>query len=159
MANQRGQVLGTIQEWLASGGGPQDVLDDAQLYTAIRAFLDNMTDHAVLESSHFLDPMVHQGWDALRRTRRALESFFVSQTMRPRMVKSPLGQHIRVGIRSKQQGQQGPQQVAREREPPDVDRANPEEFVDSLDGMATAVFSNVTEEVCYCVMYFRAVFR
>jgi len=156
VANQRGQVLGTIQEWLASGGGAQDVLDDAQLYTAVRAFLDSMTDHAVLESSHFSDPMVHQAWDALRRTRRALESFFVSQTMRPRMVKGSLGQHIRAGTRSKQPGQQGPQQQAsqavREREPPDIDRTNPEEFVDSLDGMAAAVFSNITEEVCHCVM-------
>jgi hypothetical protein len=39
MANQRGQVLGTIQDWLRMGGGAQDVLDDAQLYSAIELFL------------------------------------------------------------------------------------------------------------------------
>ena len=149
VANQRGQVLGTIQEWLATGGGAQDVLDDPQLYSAIRAFLDSTMDHAVFESPHFADPMVHQAWDGLLRARRVLESFFVSQTMRPRAVGTSLRQHMRVGVRSR--GQQGQHQQAtqgsREREPPDVDRADPEDFVDNLDGMAAAVFNNVTEEV------------
>ena len=64
-----------------------------------------------------------------------LECFFVSQT-----------QQMRVEVRSRgQQGQQ--QQMAQGSRERDVDRADPEEFMDNLDGMAMAVFNHVTQEV------------
>ena len=122
------------------------MLDDAQLYSAIRAFLDSTMDHAVFESPHFADPMVHQAWDGLRRARTALDSFFVSQTMRPRSTGMSLRQQMRVGVRSRgQQGQQ--QQTAQGSRERDVDRTDPEEFMDNLDGIAMAVFNHVTQEV------------
>ena len=129
------------------------MLDDAQLYVSIRSFLDSAMDHAVFESEHFADPMVQQAWDGLKQARQALGAFFVSQTMRPRPTRIPF-HHMRVGARGvarqqqQQQQQHHPQQSRREPLLPDVDRVDPDEFVDNLDGMVSAAFSNVTEEVC-----------
>ncbi|KAF8639252.1 hypothetical protein AX17_001617 [Amanita inopinata Kibby_2008] len=141
-ANSRGQVLGTIREWLATGGGAQDVLDDAQLFNAIRDFLDSSMDHAVHESPHFSDLIVQQAWQGLTETRQSLGAFFISQTMRPRLIRMPQLHHMKGAavLRTKNLGG---------REPPDIDRIDPEEFVDNLDGMASAAFSNVIEEDLY----------
>ena len=38
------------------------------------------------------------------------------------------------------------------RDPPDLDRMAPEDFVDNLEGMAGAAFSNVTQEVCVVLL-------
>jgi hypothetical protein len=39
------------------------------------------------------------------------------------------------------------------RDPPDIDRIDPEQLVDNLDAMAAAAFSNVSEEVCIVFTY------
>ncbi|KAM6502914.1 rho GTPase activating protein 22 [Amanita muscaria] len=141
IATSRSQVLDAIREWLSIGGGAQDILDDAQLYCAIRTFLDNTMDHAVFESEHFADPMVQHAWDGLKESRQSLTSFLISQTMRPRLIRVPqVHHHMRAGARMKSHGG---------REPPDIDRIDPEEFVDIVDGMVAAAFSNVTEEDLY----------
>jgi hypothetical protein len=138
VATSRRQVLGTIREWLSIGGGAQDILDDAQLYSAIRIFLDNAMDHDVFESDHFTNPMVRLAWDGLEEARQSLGSFFISQTMRPRLSRPNQPHHMRVGAKLRSHGG---------REPPDIDRIDPEDLVESLDGMMAATFSNVTEEV------------
>ena len=138
VATSRRQVLGTIREWLSIGGGAQDILDDAQLYSAIRIFLDNAMDHGVVESDHFANPMVRQAWDGLEEARQSLGSFFISQTMRPRLSRTNQPHHMRVGAKLRSHGG---------REPPDIDRIDPEDLVESLDGMMAATFGNVTEEV------------
>ena len=60
--------------------------------------------------------------------------------MRPNI---SLGMHGQRG-----QGGRGPRtRNVSTRDPPDLDRMDPEAFVDNLDGMAAAAFSNVTQEV------------
>jgi hypothetical protein len=141
VANARSEVLETIKEWLALGGGAQDVLDDPQFYSAIRSFLDNHSDHAVYEASNFEDVNVRQAWATLTEVKRSLASSFISQTMRPLATRSPPVRRRSVnnsGVRTRNLSI---------REPPDIDRIEPEDFVDNLDSMACAAFSNVTDEV------------
>lgn len=141
VANARTEVLETVKEWLTVGGGAQDVLDDAQLFGALRLFLDGDADHVVLETNNFEDANVQQAWTRLADIRRSLLSSFVSQTMRPLTTRGPPIRRSSVngsGIRNR---------ILSMREPPDIDRIEPEDFVDNLDGMACAAFSNVAEEV------------
>jgi hypothetical protein len=140
VANARSEVLQTIKEWLTLGGGAQDVLDDPQLFNGIRSFLDNHSDHVVYEASNFEDVNVRQAWANLTEVKSSLLSSFISQTMRPLTTRAP---PIR---RSSVNGAARSRNLST-REPPDVDRIEPEDFVDNLDSMACAAFSNVTEEV------------
>lgn len=143
VANARSEVLETIKEWLTLGGGAQDVLDDPQLFSGIRSFLDNHSDHVVYEASNFEDANVHQAWASLVEMRHSLCSSFVSQTMRPLTTRGPPIQ------RGSMNGSGARSRNLSTREPPDVDRIEPEDFVDNLDSMACAAFSNVTEEDLY----------
>jgi hypothetical protein len=141
VANARSEVLQTIKEWLTLGGGAQDVLDDPQLFNGIRSFLDNHSDHVVYEASNFEDVNVRQAWANLTEVKSSLLSSFISQTMRPLTTRPP---PIR---RSSVNGAGARSRNLSTREPPDVDRIEAEDFVDNLDSMACAAFSNVTEEV------------
>lgn len=149
VANARSEVLETIKEWLTLGGGAQDVLDDPQLFIGIRSFLDNHSDHVVCEASNFEDANVRQAWATLTELRRSLSSSFISQTMRPLTTRSPPARRRSVndaGVRTRNLSI---------REPPDIDRIEPEDFVDNLDSMACAAFSNVTEEArCWPINFF-----
>lgn len=121
------------------GGGAQDVLDDAQLYSAIQTFLENPADHHIFQSPNSETPSVQQAWESLSDTRRQVQQTFVAQTMRPTISR---GVHHQQRLR----GARAARNVG-SREPPDMDRMDPEDFVENLDGMACAAFSNVTEEV------------
>jgi len=146
VANARSEVLETIKEWLTLGGGAQDVLDDVQLFNGIRSFLDNHSDHVVYEAKNFKDADVRQAWASLADVKRSLCSSFTSQTLRPLTTRGPPMSRGSVNrVRSRNLST---------REPPDIDRIEPEDFVDNLDGMACAAFSNVTEEVCLCSIDF-----
>ncbi|KAG5644301.1 hypothetical protein DXG03_008719 [Asterophora parasitica] len=139
----RTEVLDTMKEWLTTGGGAQDVLDDAQLFHALHAFLESPSDHVVYEGKNFADSGVQQSWFRLTEARQSLRSTFTSQTMRPLTARGPpipRGSLNRNGVRTRNLSM---------REPPDMDRIDAEDFVDNLDGMACAAFSNVTEEDLY----------
>ncbi|PPQ71599.1 hypothetical protein CVT24_006459 [Panaeolus cyanescens] len=139
--SKRTEVLWTIKEWLTFGGGAQDVLDDAQLYNAIQTFLENPADHHIFQSPNSGTPSVQQAWESLLDTRRQVQQTFVAQTMRPTISR---GVHQQQRLR----GARASRNVGA-REPPDLDRMDPEDFVENLDGMACAAFSNVTEEDLY----------
>ena len=127
----------TIQEWLTIGGGAQDILDDVQLFNAIQSFLEIPNDMVKLDDN----PAVEQAWESLVETKRSLKLTFVSQTMRPSISRGfhNLRSGNNRGARTR---------IVSTRDPPDLDRIYPEDFVDNLDGMAGAAFSNVTQEVC-----------
>lgn len=132
--------MSTLKEWLTIGGGAQDILDDAQLHSAVWSFLNSPTDHLLFKPSMFNVPAVQKAWSSLTDTLRDVKSSFTSQTRRPTITRGLHGQRT-PGTR-----------VARQRnistrDPPDIDRMDPEAFVDNLDGMFAAAFSNVTQEV------------
>ncbi|KAG6901253.1 hypothetical protein C0995_014541 [Termitomyces sp. Mi166 len=140
----RTQVLDTIKEWLTFGGGAQDVLDDIQLFHALQSFLDSPANHVVYEAKNFTDPVVQQCKARLTEARESLLVVFNSQTKRPLTTRGPpipRGPAIT--------GNSARTRTLSMREPPDIDRFDVQEFVDNLDGMACATFSNVTEEDLY----------
>ncbi|KAJ7085330.1 rho GTPase activating protein 22 [Mycena crocata] len=141
VAGSRTEVLDVIKDWLVRGGGAQDMLDDPQLHTAVRAFLDNPTDHIMPQSANANDPGVEQAWGTLSEVRCRLRRTFESHTMRP-PAPFPSLHHPPAGVANGQRSR--PQNQTRD--PPDIDRVEPEELVDNLDAMACAAFGNVTEE-------------
>ncbi|KAJ7641022.1 rho GTPase activating protein 22 [Roridomyces roridus] len=138
VAGSRTEVLDTIETWIIRGGGAQDMLDDSQLFSAVRAFLKDSIDHAIPSSPNASDPSVEQAWSTLAEVRARLRRTFESQTMRP-----PAPFTTLTPPAASASGQRPKNQS---REPPDIDRIDPEELVDNLDAMAYAAFSNVTEE-------------
>ena len=141
VARTRNEVLVTIQEWLTIGGGAQDILDDVQLFNAVQSFLETQTEQQNMVRSDDNPIAVEQAWDSLVETKRSLKLTFMSQTMRPiisRGFHNSRAQGNNRGARTRN---------INSREPPDLDRIAPEDFVDNLEGMAGAAFSNVTQEV------------
>ena len=136
-ALKRVEVLSTLHDWLTIGSGAQDVLDDVQLFSAVHAFLDGPP-----ESTSAIDfPLAQQAFASLSETRNGLRTTFMSQTQRPTAALVLQNQRDQGGARS------GRRRNTVGRDVPDLDRMDPEAFVDNLDGMASAAFSNVTEEV------------
>jgi len=128
------EVFVTIKEWLTISGGAQDILDDAQLYSAVWSFLESGSDHSALKGTMFDAPP----WEYLIETKRSVVAAFKSQTMWPTI------SHHNPRI----PGNRDPRtRNISTRDPPDLDRMDPEAFVDNIDGMASAVLSNVTQEV------------
>lgn len=145
MINRRNEVLETIKEWITSGGGAQDILDDSDLYKAVNDFLQSPLDHTIFQSVMFGASPVEKAWQSLMETKRSVKGTFISQTMRPT---------IHRGLHN--QSSQGKGTRIRNlstRELPDIDRMDPESFVDNLDGMASAAFSNVTQEVRFNILF------
>ncbi|KAF5374674.1 hypothetical protein D9615_008986 [Tricholomella constricta] len=143
VTTSRTEVLDTIKEWLTLGGGAQDVLDDAQLFHALRSFLDSPSDHVVYEAKNYAESNVQQSVSRLTEAKQSLHSTFTSQTLRPLTARGPpipRGSLNGGGVRTRNLSM---------REPPDMDCIDAEDFVDNLDGMACAAFSNVTEEDLY----------
>ncbi|KAJ7259136.1 hypothetical protein B0H12DRAFT_1014571 [Mycena haematopus] len=140
VAGSRTEVLDTIKDWLTRGGGASDMLDDLQLYAAVRSFIDDPSEHVIPQSANASDPGVEQVWSTLTEVRSRLQRTFETNTMRPPAPFPSLGHPSNAvnGQRSRLQTQT--------REPPDIDRIEPEELVDNLDAMACAAFGNVTEE-------------
>lgn len=134
----RSQVINVLNEWIFQGNGAQDVLDDGQLFNAMRSFLDNDVHRVAPAVPAFNDFSVQQAWNASEQNIKSLISSFNSQIMRPTCrdistFKLPVG-----NSKTRNLG----------RDPPDIDRIDPEQLVDNLDAMAAAAFSNVSEEVC-----------
>jgi hypothetical protein len=120
------------------GGGAQDTLDDTQLYSTVYNFLESRSDHSILKAAMFDAPPVQKAMESLVGMKNSVVSTFKSQTTRPK-VSRPNPRAL---------GNRGPRtRNLSAREPPDLDRMDPEAFVDNIDGMASAAFSNVTREV------------
>ncbi|KAG7091393.1 hypothetical protein E1B28_010431 [Marasmius oreades] len=141
--NARLRVIETLKTWLNKGNGAQDLLDDGQLLSALRSFMQSPTDHLIYFSSVFEDPTVQQARDSLIESRMALKRLIHSQILRPHYQRP---QHL---IRTRLTANDPRLRNLSTREPPDIDKMSPEELVDNLDGMAFATFSNVTEEDLY----------
>ncbi|KAF8124652.1 hypothetical protein K438DRAFT_2154213 [Mycena galopus ATCC 62051] len=139
VAGNRTEILDVIRDWLTRGGGASDMLDDPQLYTAVHSFIDSSTEHAIPPSANASDPNVEQTWSTLAEVRSRLRRTFETNTMRP-PAPFPALAHPSTAAN----GRSRPQNQTRE--PPDIDRIEPEELVDNLDAMACAAFGNVTEE-------------
>lgn len=142
----RSKVIDVMNEWVCQGGGAQDVLDDAQLFNVIRSFLDNDVTPAIPTLD---DSGVQQAWNAFEQSIKFLASSFTSQIMRPTCrdisaFKLPIGNSKTCNLG---------------RDPPDIDRIDPEQLVDNLDAMAAAAFSNVSEEVCLVFTYSMDIFN
>ncbi|ESK91434.1 rho gtpase activating protein 22 [Moniliophthora roreri MCA 2997] len=139
----REKVIETIKTWLTRGSGAQDMLDDSQLLLSLRSFLQSPTDHLIYMSSNFDDLAVQQAKESLVDARTALERLIHSQILRPHQSR------IQPLVRQAFASNESRVRNLSTREPPDMDRMSPEEFVDNLDGMAFAAFNNVTEEDLY----------
>jgi len=143
LAKKRTEVLVTIKEWLTIGGGAQDALDDPQLFSAIQAFFESSSEPGTV--SEF--PPVQHAFETFSEAKRSLQSVFVLQMKRPTIphgLQAQRSQRVKKSTRAKN---------VITRLPPDLDCMDPEEFVDNLDGMASAAFSNVTEEVIFSFLY------
>ena len=160
-ARTRNEVLVTMQEWLTIGGGAQDILDDVQLFNTVHSFLETQTEqqhqqqqqHTMVKSDDDDDDnnpiaAVEQAWESLVETKRSLKLTFISQTMRPTISR---GFHNNLRPHGNSANHRGAAAARMRnisaRDPPDLDRMAPEDFVDNLEGMAGAAFSNVTQEV------------
>ncbi|KAK7013752.1 Rho GTPase activating protein 22 [Favolaschia claudopus] len=140
IAGSRTEVLERIADWLTHGGGAQDVLDDLQLHGAVLGFLNNSIDHSIPKSPNANDPAVEQALATLTDVRGRLRRTFETNTMRP---SAPFPTFARPTLAANgQRSRAGPQS----REPPDIDKTDPEELVDNLDAMAAAAFGNITNE-------------
>jgi hypothetical protein len=133
-----------MQEWLTIGGGAQDILDDVQLFNTVQSFLETDTEQQQQYMGKSGDNSIamEQAWESLLETKRSLKLTFMSQTMRPTISR---GFH---NLRPQGSNRGARTRNMNARDPPDLDRMAPEDFVDNLEGMASAAFSNVTQEVC-----------
>ncbi len=150
----RTRVLELISDWLTMGGGAQDVLDEPQLYTALKNFLNTSADHVLFKTDNFEEPDVAGAWVGLVDTKMLLHGIFEAQTQRPTTPKIQQVGTTRRGSASTVAGAPsgtgaGGVRVrgASIREPPDLEGMGAEDLVDSIDGMARSALSNVTEEV------------
>lgn len=117
------------------GNGAQDILDDMELYSAMRSFLEvpieRVTNHSEIRSDE-----LSMMWKNLQGDRNSLLQSFYSQTMRPQTRHVPVrGASLNntvhnYGIMS-----------------PKIDETTPEELVNNLDAMAAAAFRAVFQEV------------
>ena len=136
VARVRGDIIEVLNEWLKSGGGSQDLLDDSALYLAIKSFLDSSSDHAMPESQHKGDAEVTESWAGLKSRISNLTTLFTSQTLRPSIPAAP--------AQDKKKTSSGVLVFA---DLPDLDRMRPEDLVNDLNAMASAAFRNITEDV------------
>ena len=143
----RTEILGAVKEWIAVGGGAQDCLDDAPLYETVRTFLDTPLDRSELESLPSNDdPELLQSWEALEAMKANTLSMFMSHTLRPPVLSAVTPRPAAALGHAKSFGGQAP----------DIDLVTAEDFVDNLNAMAFAAFSNVTEEVSRCCLHYLA---
>jgi len=131
-------------EWLSSGGGSQDILDDSALYRAVKSFLESPSDHVIPESQYRDDSEVDECWANLKSRTLGLSTLFTSQTLRSNISKTPTPEHRTTPSAS--------MNVVDLR---DIDGMTPEELVNHINAMATAAFCNVTEEAGASAITFR----
>lgn len=133
----RREILDVISDWLRSGSGAQDILDETPLYNAVEAFLTSATEFTHQDPSQKENASVSQAYANLRETLANLTSQFLAQTMRPSLRPYLTQDGLITTTDSQNFGS----------EPPDLDTIQPETLVNNLDAMAAAAFRNVAEEV------------
>lgn len=143
VAHVRGEIIEVLNEWLSSGGGSQDILDDSALYRAVKSFLESSSDHAIPESQYGDDSEVAESWKSLQGRVLGLSTLFTSQTLRPNISKTPAPEH-----RTTLSG------TLNFVELPDIDRITPEQLVIQINAMGTAAYRNVAEEVAASAVTF-----
>ncbi|KAH7929515.1 hypothetical protein BV22DRAFT_1080692 [Leucogyrophana mollusca] len=132
----RTEILDTIKEWIVSGGGAQDCLDDVQLFGVLQTFLDGPMNQGLLDSSSSGDVNVQQAWTALQQSVKSTTTAFQSYTMRPPTRVVANARSFAGTSRTRTFGNL----------PPDIDHLGAEELVENLNAMGAAAFSNVSEE-------------
>jgi hypothetical protein len=132
----RGEIIEVLNEWLRSGGGPQDLLDDSALYLAVKSFLENSSDHAMPESQYKGEAEVIESWAGLKGRINNFSTLFTSQTLRPSIPKTSAQDH-----RATSSG------VLIFADLPEFDRMTPDQLVNDLNAMASAAYRNITEDV------------
>ncbi|OAX35708.1 hypothetical protein K503DRAFT_868067 [Rhizopogon vinicolor AM-OR11-026] len=131
----RAEVLETVKEWITSGGGAQDCLDNVQLFEAVQSFLESPLDRSSFDPASADENDVNQAWDALDGARQTTLTAFKAHTRRPPSVfLAPRPSNTPARARSF--GNQ----------PPDLDEISAEELVENLNAMGAAAFSNISEE-------------
>ncbi|KAI6043474.1 hypothetical protein EDC04DRAFT_2890865 [Pisolithus marmoratus] len=137
MLRQHSEILATIKEWLTTGGGAQDCLDDASLYETARTFLEKPLDRSELEPfPSNEDPELLQAWKALEKMKSDTLATFISHTLRPPALVTANPRPVTASGHTLTFGSQIP----------DIDRISAEDLVDNLNAMGLAAFSNVTDE-------------
>ena len=135
----RSEIFGAVKEWITTGGGAQDCLDDVQLYETVRAFLEAPLDRSVPDCAPAEDDAeLAQAWDELEVTRKDTLSTFISHTLRPPALAIAVLRSTLTVSQNRNFGSQAP----------DFDRVTAEDLVENLNTMGYAAFSNVSEEVC-----------
>ena len=134
----RSEIFGAIREWITTGGGAQDCLDDVQLYETVKAFLEAPLDRSVPDCPPVDDDAeLAQAWDELEVTRKDTLSTFISYTLRPPALAVAVLRSTGTVSQSRNFGNQAP----------DFDRITAEDLVENFNAMGYAAFSNVSEEV------------
>ncbi|KAG0703340.1 hypothetical protein DFH29DRAFT_1079014 [Suillus ampliporus] len=132
----RSEVLETIKDWITSGGGAQDCLDDVQLFEGVQSFLESPLDRSSFDASAADDNGVGQAWDALDSTRQTTLTAFTAHTRRPPSIVLPNARPLNSTPRVRSFGNQSP----------DLDEISADELVENLNAMGGAAFSNISEE-------------
>lgn len=132
----RSEVLEAIKDWITSGGGAQDCLDDVQLFEAVRSFLDRPFDRSSFDAPTTVENDVVQAWDALDSARQITHTAFTTQTQRPPSVFLANARPLKSTPRARSFGNQ----------PPDLDAISADELVENLNAMGAAALSNISEE-------------
>ncbi|KAG1740823.1 uncharacterized protein EDB91DRAFT_1053018 [Suillus paluster] len=132
----RSEVLDTMKDWITSGGGAQDCLDDVQLFEAVRSFLESPLDRSSFDASTADDNDFGQAWDALNNTRQTTLTAFAAHSQRPPSIFLGNARPLNSTPRTRSFGNQ----------PPDLNEISAEELVENLNAMVSAAFSNISEE-------------
>lgn len=132
----RSEVLEAIKDWITSGGGAQDCLDDVQLFAAVRSFLDSPFDRSSFDAPTTVENDVGQAWDVLDSVRQTTHTTFITQTRRPPSVLLADSRPLKSTPRARSFGNQ----------PPDLDAISADELVENLNAMGSAALSNISEE-------------
>lgn len=116
-------ILRVMQDWIVIGGGAQDVLDDAELYQAFKAFLKRPPSKLSTDSKleHLSDVDV---------ARRQLSQIFNAQIQRPELIKD----------RPPSVRTSGPEGFGAD--PPSMDEIGASQLVESLDAIAVRTILN-----------------
>jgi hypothetical protein len=130
-------VLEAIKDWITSGGGAQDCLDDVQLFEAVRSFLDSPLDRSSFDALTTVESDIGQAWDALDSVRQMTHAAFTTQTQRPPSAFLANARPLKSTPRARSFGNQ----------PPDLDAISADELVENLNSMGSAALSNISEEV------------
>lgn len=146
----RQAVVRTIAEWIHTGGGAQDALDDPELYAAIHAFLSGPTeqDFTLTPSTESLaeSEESHEAVKALARTcdteRKTLLESFTAQTMRPTARQVPVRGVSNVTIMHNFGTRV-----------PNLEEMSAMDLVNNLDAMASAAFRSVNQEVSAALLF------